>query len=42
MEQTNQWQGTLRGKPDSIDHHRDVGRSERGSGVKGSSAGSTG
>jgi CubicO group peptidase (beta-lactamase class C family) len=35
LEQTSEWQGTLWGKPDSIDHNRDVGRSELGSAVKG-------
>lgn len=35
LQQTSEWQGTLWGKPDSIDHNRDVGRSELGSTVKG-------
>jgi CubicO group peptidase (beta-lactamase class C family) len=35
LDQTSEWEGTLWGKPDSIDHHRDVGRSELGSAVKG-------
>ena len=35
LEQTSEWQGTLWGKPDSIDHNRDVGKSELGSADKG-------
>jgi len=35
LQQTSEWEGTVWGKPDSIDHHRDVGRSELGSAVKG-------
>jgi CubicO group peptidase (beta-lactamase class C family) len=35
LEQTSEWQGTLWGKPDTIDHNRDVGKSELGSAVKG-------
>ncbi len=35
MEQTSEWQGTLWGKPDSIDHNRDVSRSELGRTEKG-------
>jgi CubicO group peptidase (beta-lactamase class C family) len=35
LQQTSEWQGTLWGKPDSIDHHRDVGRSELGGAAKG-------
>jgi CubicO group peptidase (beta-lactamase class C family) len=35
LQQTSEWQGTLWGKPDSIDHHRDVGKSELGGAVKG-------
>jgi len=35
LQQTSEWEGTLWGKPDSIDHHRDVGRSELGGGDKG-------
>ena len=34
LQQTSEWQGTLWGKPDSIDHNRDVGKSDLG-GVKG-------
>jgi CubicO group peptidase (beta-lactamase class C family) len=33
--QTSEWQGTLWGKPDTIDHNRDVGKSELGRAVKG-------
>ncbi len=32
---TSEWQGTLWGKPDSIDHNRDVGKSELGAARKG-------
>jgi CubicO group peptidase (beta-lactamase class C family) len=32
---TSEWQGTLWDKPDSIDHNRDVGKSELGAAVKG-------
>lgn len=35
LQQTSEWQGTLWGKPDSIDHNRDVGKSELGKAVKG-------
>lgn len=35
LQQTSEWQGTLWGKPDSIDHHRDVGQSELGAAKKG-------
>jgi CubicO group peptidase (beta-lactamase class C family) len=35
LQQTSEWQGTLWGKPDSIDHNRDVGESELGSSRKG-------
>lgn len=35
LQQTSEWQGTLWGKPDSIDHNRDVGTSELGAAVKG-------
>jgi CubicO group peptidase (beta-lactamase class C family) len=35
LQQTSEWQGTLWGKPDSIDHNRDVGRSELGRTDKG-------
>src|SRR5207245_1548065 len=35
LQQTSEWEGTLWGKPDSIDHYRDVGRSELGGGDKG-------
>ena len=35
LQQTSEWQGTLWGKPDSIDHHRDVGQSELGAARKG-------
>lgn len=30
LQQTSEWQGTLWGKPDTIDHNRDVGKSELG------------
>ena len=35
LQQTSEWQGTLWGKPDSIDHNRDVGKSELGATQKG-------
>jgi CubicO group peptidase (beta-lactamase class C family) len=35
LQQTSEWQGTLWDKPDSIDHNRDVGKSERGGAKKG-------
>jgi CubicO group peptidase (beta-lactamase class C family) len=35
LQQTSEWQGTLWGKPDSIDHNRDLGKSELGGTVKG-------
>ena len=35
LAQTSEWQGTLWGKPDSIDHNRDVGKSELGFATKG-------
>ena len=35
LQQTSEWQGTLWNKPDSIDHHRDVGKSELGFAQKG-------
>ena len=35
LQQTSEWQGTLWGKPDSIDHNRDVGTSELGYSKKG-------
>jgi CubicO group peptidase (beta-lactamase class C family) len=35
LQQTSEWQGTLWDKPDSIDHNRDVGKSELGSTDKG-------
>jgi CubicO group peptidase (beta-lactamase class C family) len=35
LTQTSEWQGTLWGKPDSIDHNRDVGKSELGRAAKG-------
>ncbi len=35
LQQTSEWQGTLWGKPDSIDHNRDVGKSELGNATKG-------
>ena len=34
LQQTSEWQGTLFDKPDSIDHNRDLGKSDLG-GVKG-------
>ena len=35
LQQTSEWQGTLFGKPDSIDHNRDVGKSDLGGATKG-------
>jgi CubicO group peptidase (beta-lactamase class C family) len=35
LQQASEWQGTLWGKPDSIDHNRDVGKSELGASDKG-------
>jgi CubicO group peptidase (beta-lactamase class C family) len=35
LQQTSEWQGTLWDKPDSIDHNRDVGKSELGAAEKG-------
>jgi CubicO group peptidase (beta-lactamase class C family) len=35
LTQTSEWQGVLWGKPDTIDHNRDVGKSELGFAVKG-------
>jgi len=35
LHQTSEWQGTLWGKPDSIDHNRDLGKSELGATMKG-------
>lgn len=35
LTQTSEWQGTLWGKPDSIDHNRDLGKSELGASAKG-------
>src|SRR5262245_43598776 len=35
LQQTSEWQGTLWRKPDTIDHNRDVGRSELGYSEKG-------
>ncbi len=35
LAQTSEWQGTLWDKPDSIDHNRDIGRSELGASRKG-------
>ena len=35
LQQTSEWRGTLWGKPDSIDHNRDVGKSELGYAKKG-------
>jgi hypothetical protein len=35
LTQTSEWQGTLWDKPDSIDHNRDVGKSELGHSDKG-------
>jgi CubicO group peptidase (beta-lactamase class C family) len=35
LTQTSEWRGTLWGKPDTIDHNRDVGKSELGAAQKG-------
>jgi CubicO group peptidase (beta-lactamase class C family) len=35
LQQTSEWQGTLWGKPDTIDHNRDVGKRELGATHKG-------
>jgi CubicO group peptidase (beta-lactamase class C family) len=35
LQQTSEWSGTLFGKPDSIDHNRDVGKLELGQADKG-------
>ena len=35
LQHTSEWQGTLWDKPDSIDHNRDVGKSELGGADKG-------
>src|SRR5712691_9437563 len=35
LQQTSEWQGALWGKPDTIDHNRDVGKSELGHSDKG-------
>jgi len=35
LQQTSEWQGTLWGKPDSIDHNRDLGKSDLGGSTKG-------
>jgi CubicO group peptidase (beta-lactamase class C family) len=35
LTQSSEWQGTLWGKPDSIDHNRDIGKSELGYTQKG-------
>src|SRR5262249_52957910 len=35
LTQTSEWHGTLWGTPDSIDHNRDVGKSELGDAKKG-------
>jgi CubicO group peptidase (beta-lactamase class C family) len=35
LQQTSEWQGTLWGKPDTIDHNRDLGKSELGRSDKG-------
>jgi CubicO group peptidase (beta-lactamase class C family) len=35
LQQTSEWEGTLWGKRDSIDHNRDVGKSELGGSDKG-------
>jgi CubicO group peptidase (beta-lactamase class C family) len=35
LQQTSEWQGTLWDKPDTIDHNRDVGKSELGAAEKG-------
>lgn len=35
LQQTSEWQGTLWGKPDTVDHNRDVGKSDLGASQKG-------
>lgn len=35
LQQTSEWSGTLWGKPDSIDHNRDVGKTDLGASQKG-------
>ena len=35
LQQTSEWQGTLWGKPDTIDHHRDLNQSDLGGSLKG-------
>jgi CubicO group peptidase (beta-lactamase class C family) len=35
LTQTSEWQGTVWGKPDTIDHNRDLGKSELGRAIKG-------
>jgi CubicO group peptidase (beta-lactamase class C family) len=35
LQQTSEWQGTLWGKPDAIDHNRDVGKADLGGSQKG-------
>jgi beta-lactamase family protein len=35
LTQTSEWQGAMWGKPDSIDHNRDLGKSELGASDKG-------
>jgi CubicO group peptidase (beta-lactamase class C family) len=35
LQQTSEWQGTLFDKPDSIDHNRDLGKSDLGGSTKG-------
>src|SRR5712692_7239426 len=35
LQQTSEWQGTMWDKPDTIDHNRDVGKSELGAADKG-------
>jgi CubicO group peptidase (beta-lactamase class C family) len=35
LQQTSEWQGTLWGKPDTIDHNRDLGQSDLGASRKG-------
>ncbi len=35
LQQTSEWQGAVWGKPDTIDHNRDVGKSELGRAQKG-------
>ena len=42
LQQTSEWQGTLWGKPDSIDHNRNVGQSELGVADQGHSRGRCG